>query len=326
MALKHLVIGASGCIGTALLHKLARKSDVRALVHKEPISIEGVENVYGDVTDTETLNRIMKGVDVVYHLATPMSSIIYALPFRDIYKIVCTTTKHVVDTAIKRGVKRIVYMSSVSVYGKTKYMPIDERHPCEPVNHYGLTKLESEMILGRRAGEIEVVILRAAPVYGPKNKIFYDLFRNLEKGRIGIIGDGTKALHLLNVKNCAEALELAAHSHRAPGQIFNIADGEIKTFGAIYLMLSNMLGFKPKPPMPIWQARLLAIFSETASFFRGRPAKFSRAFLETLMRERLYSIEKAKNMLGYRPRYTIEQGFRETVEWYKQCLVDRRIR
>ncbi|MEM5772119.1 MAG: NAD(P)-dependent oxidoreductase [Candidatus Aenigmatarchaeota archaeon] len=316
--MKFLVIGASGCIGNALIEfLLENKLEVKALIHETPISQKNIEFFKGDINEPSTLLPAMKDIDVVYHLAFPMTQLAYSLPYKDLFYLQCKATENIIKSAISSGVKRIVYVSSVSVYGNPKYFPIDENHPTNPKNYYALTKLETEKILKNYSNEIETVILRAAPVYGPKSKIFYKLLEEIEKGKLGIIGDGNKKTHLLGVKNCALALYLSGIKQNINNEIFNIADLEPIKFNELYKLIIDYLNIKEIKKIPYWKAYLFALFSEFYSSISGKSAKFSKAFLETLTRERIYSIEKAKNILGYIPRVSIEEGIKEMIKAYK---------
>jgi len=312
--MKFLVIGATGCIGRAMVDFLIEKNaDFRAVVHRTPLE-KKVETVYADITRPEDIEKCVRDVDVIFHLAFPMSHLTYSLPYKELESLQCVATENIAKAACEAGVKRIVFMSSVSVYGKPRYFPIDENHPLQPSNNYALTKADAERILLNYADKIEVVLLRAAPVYGPGSQIFYKLLKMCKDGSMGVIGDGDKRTHLLYSRNCAQATYLAGTVKNINRQIFNVADESPRTFNEIYSLIAEHLGIEKLRRLPYWKAYLYAAFSDFVSALTGHPAHFSRALLETLTRERIYSIEKAKKILGYKPAYTMEDGFAEMIE------------
>ncbi len=304
-----LVTGANGRIGKHLIRSLAReKGKVRALVRNinERMIAGNVELVKGDVLDPKSLEEAMYGVTTVFHLAAVVD---YLATKKLTYDVNVTGTRNVMEAAPGR---KLIHISSTSVYGnKQKQMPIDENTPTNPTDYYGQTKLMGEEI----AKEHGAIILRPTDVYGPGfTEGFYEITRMVQKGEMHIIGHGKNIIHYTYYADLIEALLLAREKGKR-GETYVIAGKESKTLEECLAIIARHLNVQPpqkRISKPIAKALILAKFFAAKSM--GEKPKIIPAYIDKLTASRFFSIEKARQELGYNPKVGYEEGIAETVK------------
>ena len=206
-------------------------------------------------------------------------------------------TLNVLELARRLDVERVVFASSVAVYGEPQYLPVDEEHPLEPVNLYGETKLIGERLLWRyqRDYGLRPIALRYFNVYGPGMRggpyagvVYRFITILLEGGTPVIYGDGRQTRDFIYVDDVAEA-NLAALRSRYVGAV-NIGSGREVSVIELYRLVCNVVGRCPKP-----------------SYAPPRPGDVKRSRA---------AITRAREVLGWRPRVSLEDGIQRTVEYY----------
>jgi 2-alkyl-3-oxoalkanoate reductase len=223
--------------------------------------------------------------------------------------------------------RRFVHFSSLGVYAARHHHGTDESEPL-PARHmdgYTQTKVESEQLALSyvREHKIPVVVLRPGFIYGPRDRtLMPKLLDNLRQRKVRYIGGGKRAMNCIYVGNLVEAAMLAAEKPEAVGQIYNLTDGEFVSKRHFIDNIADGLGIKrPKPVgVPLWLARILAWQMERAARKNNSPKapRLTQARVKLFGLNLDFSIEKAKRELGYRPRWSYEEGMRETVAYYKQ--------
>lgn len=309
-----LVTGASGRLGSRLAAMLAKKRKVRALVRGSASLPKRVEQCEGDLLDMQSLEIAMRGISTVCHLAAVVD---YLAPKRLMWDVNVKGTKNLVDAAAAAGVKRIVYASSTSVYGKrlTK-IPADETEPLKPCDFYGRTKAEAERIV-QNSG-LDYAILRPCDMYGPGfSEGYFAIFSALRQQRMRIIGSGGNMLHFVHVDDCAAAFELACNAGKTG--IFNIAGPEARTQQEILGMAANALGVPaPSKHVSPWVAKALARISTCKALLTGSKLGMIPEYVEKLSANRAFDISKARHELGYAPRVSLVRGIKSMVAEYKK--------
>jgi UDP-glucose 4-epimerase len=176
--MKILVTGGAGFIGRHLVEQLARSNTSHIVVldnlHRAcmPATLaRGVEFREADIRDRTAVENVMHGCGVVFHLAA-QSNVMGAVADADYaFSSNVAGTYHVLQAALKAGVKRLVFTSSREVYGDPKRIPVRETSPLRPKNAYGTSKAAGEAYCGLAAQEgLDTVILRLANVYGPGDR------------------------------------------------------------------------------------------------------------------------------------------------------------
>jgi nucleoside-diphosphate-sugar epimerase len=233
---KVLVTGASGFLGRRLVEVLVgRGFPVRALVRKtsrlEGLQLAGVEIVYGDVTDLASLGPAFADVDYVVHAAAGTSG-----PEEQMSRVTIDGTKNVVEACRTSAVRKMVYISSCSVYGIAACRDgavLDEAAPleAEPLQRgaYSWTKLAAEKCVSANFDQrgLATVCLRAGTIYGPEGENFTPVVGFSLKNRIFlIINRKGFIMPLVYIDNFIDAIVLAMTSVESSGKVYNVVDPE----------------------------------------------------------------------------------------------------
>jgi UDP-glucose 4-epimerase len=315
-----LVTGATGMIGPDLIKKLVdRGCAVRALYRNqcEPdILPDTVESIHGDITDAKTLKDAVKNIDVIFHLAAKLH---INEPSNDLYeeykRINIEGTRQLVKAAGSAGVARMVFFSTINVYGCSDPATIlDENSELKPVSWYARTKLEAEKIV---LSGIPSVVLRLAAVYGPRMKGNYPRLLNaLKSRRFIMVGNGKNRRSLVHVQDVCQAALLAAYHPAAVKRVYNVTDGEIHTLQEIVEVMCKALGRScPNINLPAnFVRRGIGWFEDVLGLF-NRKLPIGRSTIDKLIEDVAVSGDRIEEELGYRPKFDLETGWNQCVRW-----------
>ncbi len=248
-----LITGGAGYIGAELVYELSKKEDVTSIVVYDNLSRENynffttlshkisngkVKFEFGELLDSRKLRKVLKDINVVYHLAAKVSK-----PFSNIDSHIYEQVNHwgtaelVYAVEETKSVNRFIYMSCATVYGKSK-KELDETALPDPSNHYSISKLRAEGHVARLMNKMNTYILRCAKVYGPSTSIRFDsvinrfMFDAHFNGRIQIHGSGKQIRPFIHIdKTIAALLELRLS--KAPSDIYNLSDKNIEVLDMI---------------------------------------------------------------------------------------------
>jgi nucleoside-diphosphate-sugar epimerase len=308
--MKILVTGATGFIGKALSHALRNSGfDLRVAVRqrdiKLPIDYEVVR--IGDIGPQTDWQEALIGVDTVIHLAARVHIMNdqEADPVEAFRKVNVLGTERLARMAAKAGVKRFIFISSVKVNGEGALRPYTEKDIPGPQDAYGISKQEAEDLLACIAVEtgLQTVILRLPLVYGPGVKAN---FKNLIK----IAGSGLplpfKGINnrrsFLYLGNLVDAINTCITHPLAAGETFLVSDGQDVSTPDLIKMIACAMNKKTVlfslPP------GILKVLCKIA----GKTEE-----LEKLTGSLLVDSSKIRNLLGWKPPFTLEEGIRETV-------------
>ncbi|NYE56951.1 SDR family oxidoreductase [Carboxydothermus ferrireducens] len=309
---KFLVTGGAGFIGSHIVERLVR--DGAEVVVLDDLSSGKEENlsevldkitfIKGDVRDLDLLRNIVEDVDYIFHEAA-MASVPASIddPLK-CHEVNVTGTINVLLAAKENGVKRVVYAASSAVYGNNETLPKKEDMYPEPLSPYAVSKYAGELYLQvfTRIYGIEAVGLRYFNVYGPKQDpnsqyaaVIPKFIDALLKGMPPTIyGDGLQTRDFIFIDDVVEANMLALTARGASGKVFNIACGERITLNRLYKVIKEIIGVDIEPVYA--EARVGDV------------------------RDSLADISLARNILGFEPKVSLEEGLKKTVEWHKRKL------
>jgi nucleoside-diphosphate-sugar epimerase len=323
-----LITGATGFVGGHLARACAERGwAARALVRPRTEAGElerlGIAVVRGDLTEPAALGPAVEGVGVVFHCAAKVGD---WGPVEDYRAVNVEGLRALLEACRGRPLRRFVHLSSLGVYAARHHRGTDESEPL-PERHmdgYTQTKVESERLALAYAREhgVPVVVLRPGFTYGPHDRtVLPKLIEALRRRHVRYLGTGRRAMNTIYVGNLVDAMFLAAEEPRAVGQVYNLTDGERVSKRRFIEALADGVGVpRPRPvPVPLWAARPLAAWMEARARRQGATAApvLTQARVKFLGLDLDFSIEKARRELGYRPRYSFDEGMRETVAWYK---------
>tara|TARA_B100000902_G_scaffold399660_1_gene471653 strand:- start:92 stop:1033 length:942 start_codon:yes stop_codon:yes gene_type:complete len=305
----YLVTGGAGFIGSHLVEAILERGDcVRILDNfstgkRETVELFGgpVEVIEGDIRSFQIVREAVQDVDCVFHQG--------ALPSvpRSLKDPITTNevnvggTLNVLEAARDAGVSRVVFASSSSVYGPGRELPKREEMLPQPISPYAVSKLAGERychVFTKTFG-VETVALRYFNVFGPRQDpqsayaAFIPKFVQgiLNGSPLVIDGDGSQSRDFTYIRNVVQANILAAHVEGIAGQVFNIACG-------VNLSVNDVVD----------HIRNATKLNGNVSYGEVRAGDVSHS---------LADIDLAKELMGYRPEITAQEGLNEVVSWFR---------
>ena len=319
-----LITGANGFVGSHLAEGLLdRGYQVRCLVRKTGnlrwLSHLEVEYVYGNIAEKDSLKAAVKDVDIVLHCA----GLTKAKNRKEYFAANAEGTRNIVEVCLEENprLRRFVQVSSQAAVGPgDDQQPLDEEAPCRPVTHYGESKLEGEKIVWEYLSKLPITIVRPPAVYGPRDTDILGFFKVAKSGFRISFGMGENFLSLVYVKDLIEGIILAAESPKSIGQIYFIADDKIYSWREAFEIIGGVLNKRTIPlRIPKSLVVFMAFLSESFCRLLGRSAAFNvQKAKEITQRYWILDVSKAKDDLGFHPKYHLEKGAEETVRWYRE--------
>jgi nucleoside-diphosphate-sugar epimerase len=324
--MKTFVTGANGFIGSNLVKcLLSRGHEVKGLVlHGTDIkSIEntGCEIIYGDIRRVSEFEKHLEGVDVVFHLAAKVSD---WGKWKDFYEINVEGSKSLVESCVRKGVRKFVFISSLAVHKPRGYENGDESAPRDNRNFpYALSKIMVEEFLEEchEKGRIETTIIRPGVFpFGPEDMTsFYKIARAMEKGLFGYVNGGKALLCTAYVENLVYGISLAGEKNEANGKVYVIGDNvKIRWRELTEIFAKHLNVPPPKISLPYFLAKGLAMLMEGLykTFSIDSPPPLTNYRVSLIAKDFFFSSERAMKELGYLPQVSIEEGVKRTVEWF----------
>ncbi len=331
---KVLVTGANGFIGQHLCRRLLDSGySVRGLKHEKStlyfISENDIEFIDGDLKDEKLLQKIVDGVDIVYHLAAiPRNDI--SKTWEDFEEVNVKGTELLLKAAEKAKVKRFVFTSTVEAAGfSMSFKPRKEDDSPNPGNNYGKSKLEAEKVLLNNNWKMEVTVARLPMIYGPGTFLIVPkLFGMVKKGFYPFIGNGKTLMEFCYVGNAVEALSLLGKEKNVNKELFYISDERSYSIKEVVNAVAKSQNKKYIPlHLPVFIANIIAIAFEIVAKIIPVPPIISPVSKKPFFtRETVFwttrnvntvSTEKIRSALNYKPPYDIHEGCKITSQWFE---------
>lgn len=316
--MKVLLCGGCGFIGAYIAKELIEAGDevvcfdslinyidpfrlnytVRLLERLEMIK-DKVRIIRGDIRHRGHISKVIaeEKPDIVVNLAALSSDVLSDSMTEETIQVNLNGLANILGACVECKVKRVIHTSSSTVYGDFQYTPCDENHPKEPKSMYAGTKFAGEVITKIHANRfgLNYTIIRPSAVYGPteQNRRVSQLFvENAMAGKtLRLDGGGTNILDFTYVKDIAHGFVLAMKSEKAINETFNITAGNGRTLKEYVEILSQ---------------HFPNIKTEETPLDKLRPKRGA------------LSIKKAQDLLGYEPKFQLEQGLPEYIMWLKK--------
>lgn len=322
--MKAFVTGVTGFVGGHLAERLLREGwQVRGLVRPgRDLSTlpPGVEPVVGTLEQPEALRAGCQGCSVVFHVAAELDG---TAPREQMLRVNVAGTENVLRAAVEAGVRRVVFTSSVAVYGESAPEGADESTPPRPSGAYGESKVlaEEACFQYHRRGWVEVVALRPCFIYGPRDRHFTpNAVRVLRGGWFPMVGGGRAPLDLVHVEDVVQAHLLAARRPEAPGRAYNVTDGARRTVRELVRLAAQALGVRVREiPVPGWAVGPAAGLLRVAALVAGAPGTemLTAGNLRAMLAPHHFSIARARAELGYEPRHRAEESLPRLLALYR---------
>jgi 2-alkyl-3-oxoalkanoate reductase len=327
---KVLVTGAGGFLGRRLTEVLTEKGYlVRVLVRKltkvDTFEKLGVEVHYGDVREEEKVRNAMAGMDYVIHAAAAQDG------DRDTFeKVTIEGTERIMRLAGEMKLKRLVYISSMSVYQVAGLRDGDilseeaelEKKP-DDRGYYTWSKLEAErvvqkMMTGREGAP--TAILRPATIYGPGGPVFTPLFGISLFDKVFVtLGKKKNPLPVVFIDNLIDAILASLEKGEAVGGIFNVIDDEVfskKEYGKKFI--KHLFPKSYVVHLPYWFVFGAVLFQEVVFKSMKRAPVLTRYRLESASKGVRFSNQKARERLAWTPKVPVEEALEKTLSWAKK--------
>ncbi len=314
---KILVTGADGFIGSHLTEQLLKEgSRIRAFVYYNSFNSWGwldtfpenvlkkIEVFVGDIRDPNGVRKAMKGVSQVYHLAA-LIGIPFSYHSPDSY--VDTNIKgtlNVLQAAMDEGVQRVLVTSTSEVYGSAKYVPIDEKHPFQGQSPYSATKIGADRIAESfyKSFNLPVCIVWPFSTFGVSQSaraVIPTIISQLLSGKTELKMGNLKPTRDFNyVLDICQGFIDIGYSNKTIGEEINIGTGREISVGDLAKILISMINPKARPV-------------SQKERFRPKNSEIDRLAACN---------KKMRRLTGWKPKYTLEKGLQETIDWMKTNL------
>ena len=306
-----LVTGADGFIGSHLTERLVRQGyKVKALSQYNSFNYWGwledvscqdeIEIITGDIRDPAFCRKIAKDIDMIFHLAA-----LIAIPFSYIApaSYIDTNVKgtlNICQAALEHGCERIVCTSTSEVYGTAQYVPIGETHPLQPQSPYSASKIGADAISMSfyNSFELPLTIARPFNTYGPRQSaraVIPTIISQIAAGKKDIsLGDLRPTRDFTYVLDTCDALINLAESSETIGETVNIGSNFEISIGDLLALISKIMH------------RDVQLLCDKK---RIRPER-SEVF------RLLCDNSKIRNLIGFSPQYSLEEGLKLTIDWF----------
>ncbi len=320
--MKALVTGSNGFIGSFLVEKLiATNYEVRCLVRQTSnrrwLNGLDVEFYYGELRDETSLKGAVNDVGIVYHLA----GVTRGLREQDYMEGNYKATKNLLSACMQSEHElKFVYVSSQSAGGPSlSNESLTEEQAQHPISMYGRSKYMAEQAVLEFAKTRPATILRPPSVYGPRDVDFLTLFKSARSGFLPVMGKGEQKISIVHVADAVDGILLAGTQSKANGELFFITSDEDVRYSELLHTISETMGVKTRlVPLPYAIVKTVAAASTAASFISKKPTILNMdKYKEMRQAAWLCSNQKAKRVLGFQPKIQLEEGMRQTAEWYK---------
>jgi nucleoside-diphosphate-sugar epimerase len=324
LKMKVLVTGATGFLGTNLVKRLTESAEneivamVRGSSDTRILKGINIELLQCDLRMTGKIDRKQIGdVDVVIHLAGILNH--PRVKRKEYWKVNCEGTRKLAEVFLGSDIKQFIYGSTAAVSGPVQ-KPVDEEYSCVPFSDYEKSKLggESELERLHEENSFPITIIRQGLAYGPHDMRTLQLFRAIGKGRFLVIGKGENLVQPTYVNDIIRGIILSMGKRNVIGRKFIITGGESVSMGDFYSCISKSMGASaPKRHIPRTLAMIAAMVSEKTGISMGG-APLNTGVVNSLTRNYIYDISRARTELGYEPGVSMESGVEKTAAWYRE--------
>ena len=326
--MKILITGASGFIGSYIVEEaLKRGFETWAAVRKSSsrafLKDERIHFIELNLSSKQQLADQLRGqaFDYVVHAA----GVTKCLNKADFRRINTEGTKNLVEALleVKMPLKRLVFVSSLSVFGAIKekmpYDEIREGDTPQPNTEYGRSKLAAEQYLESLGNRVPYIILRPTGVYGPREKDYFMMAKSIKQHIDFAVGFQRQDITFVYVTDVVQAVFLALEKGET-GRKYFLSDGEVYQSTTFSDLIHEQLG-RPwwlRITAPTWVLRIVTFFGEYAGRMTGKVTALNNDKYNILkQRNWRCDIEPARKELGFEPQVKLEEGVKTTIKWYQ---------
>ena len=309
------LIGGSGFVGTRLIELLKDEYQIRNIDKRESHFHNDI-TVTGDVRDQTSVSRHLAGADLVVLLAAEHRDDVS--PVSLYYDVNVGGMRNVLEAMETNGVKRIVFTSSVAVYGLNKKSP-DENHPADPFNHYGNSKWQAEQVLRQwyeTHPDWNINILRPTVIFGERNRgNVYNLLKQISGGKFLMVGKGKNKKSMAYVGNIVSFIRFLIEQKPTGYNVYNYVDKPDFDMNELVSHVGNVLG-KPIPSthLPYWLGMCGGYGFDLLARLTGKKLSVSSVRVKKFCATTRFDAAKA-HASGFKAPYTLEEGLERTLRF-----------
>ena len=323
--MKVLITGATGFIGSHIADQMKEKgADISCIVRKTS-NLRWVENkgfnlVEASLSDMESLKKVVKDVDIIFHSA----GLTAAKTMEDFVRANLTGTKNLFEAAKTSApnLKRFLHVSSQTAVGPSESldkMSTEEKFH-NPLTSYGKSKKMAEDYLNESSKDLPITIVRPPAVYGPRDEATLPMFKAAARGLGTLIGFDDKYISIINSMDLTRGIIDASLSENAIGETYFIASERCYDWTEIINTMGLAAGRKNilKLRIPHSVVKIMGTVNGMIGNITGKPPVFdSEKTIDFIQKYWTCSVDKAKRDFGYEQKYSLEEGFKITFDWYK---------
>lgn len=309
-----LVTGGAGFLGSHICEKYVKEGHVVLGLDnfmngslnniRELLAAKNFKLLKGDVRKVKDFEQLMSGVGVIFHCAAQIHVDRSIVEPHLTFECNVLGTLNILELARKFDVETMIHLSSSEVYGSALYVPIDEKHPLNAPHPYGASKIAADRLCFayHKTYGMDIRIVRCFNIYGPRQKdsgyggaISIFVRRVLENLPPIIYGSGEQTRDYLYVRDAIEGVDsILKAKHQLSNEVINLGTGVEISILNLAKMIISLLG-KENELEPVYVA--------------ARPGEVQRLCAD---------ITKARELLGFKPKYTIRDGLMNFIDWYRR--------
>ncbi|MCM1368814.1 MAG: NAD-dependent epimerase/dehydratase family protein [Candidatus Amulumruptor caecigallinarius] len=316
--MKVTLIGGSGFIGTRILGLLSENPTKYSVknIDLQPSHFFNEVTVIGDVREQDQMDRELRGTDVVILLAAQHRDDV--TPTSLYYDTNVGGMKVTLKAMERNGIKRLVFFSSVAIYGMNKKNP-DESHPADPFNHYGKSKWQAENVVKEwheSHRDWNVNIVRPTVVFGERNRgNVYNLLNQISSGKFLMVGNGNNKKSMAYVGNVVAFVKFMIDDLTEGYNVFNYIDKPDVNMNQLVSRVSEVLQKHiPATHFPFWLGMAGGYCFDLLAKITGKKLAISSVRVKKFCATTEFDSTKAHNS-GFIPPYTLREGLARTLEF-----------
>ncbi|MBY2899756.1 UDP-N-acetylglucosamine 4-epimerase [Bacteroides fragilis] len=314
--MKITLIGASGFVGTRLIDLLKQSNYEFQNVDKQQSHFNSEVTVLANILDKERISSLLKGTDLVVLLAAEHRDDV--TPISLYYDVNVGGMRNTLEAMEANGVKRIIFTSSVAVYGLNKKNPT-ETYPADPFNHYGKSKWEAEKVLQewyKTHPDWNINVIRPTVIFGERNRgNVYNLLKQISSSRFLMVGKGNNKKSMAYVGNIVAFIKFLIEKKTAGYEVYNYIDKPDFTMNELVDHVSKVLNKHiPSVHYPLWLGMLGGYFFDVLAFITRRKLTISSVRVKKFCATTQFDATKVQNT-DFSAPYTLEEGLARTLEF-----------
>ncbi len=317
--MKIALIGASGFVGTRLIDLLRNEPQKYEMKNIDllPSHFFNDITVIGDVREQEQMDEKLKGYDLVVLLAAQHRDDV--TPTSLYYDTNVGGMEKTLKAMEKNGIRRLVFFSSVAVYGLNKPNPKEDYEPKEPFNHYGKSKLQAEKVAEKwyeTHKDWNIDIIRPTVIFGERNRgNVYNLLRQIASGKFLMVGKGDNMKSMAYVGNIVAFVKFMIDNVTTGFNVFNYIDKPDMTMNELVPLVSKVLNKHiPAAHFPYWLGMLGGYCFDVLAFIMRKKLVISSVRVKKFCATTRFDSTKAMTS-GFKPPYTLAEGLSRTLEF-----------